>query len=125
MVTLSPMTLAPVCRVGDPLNLTCTAFGEFIRWNFTVVNEQGRDEEITVFSASRATSQQSMPIVVNSTTFTLIRNSAQSVLPLISTLSINPVSVSLNGTVVNCMDPGNSMTSASTTILIFDSSNSE
>ena len=72
-----------------------------------MVNQQGRDEEVTIFSTSRAPSQQSMPIVVNSTTFTLIRNSAQNVLPLISTLSINSVSISLNETVVNCMDPGN------------------
>ena len=125
MVTLSPMTVASVCHVGDPLNLTCTASVEFISWSFTVVTEQGRDEEITMFSTSRATSNQSMPIVVNSTTFTLIRNSAQRVLPLISTLSIDSVSIGLNGTVLNCSDPGNSTMSASTTIQIIDSSNSE
>ena len=126
MVTLSPMTVASVCHVGDPLiNLTCTASVEFISWSFTVVNQQGRDEEVTIFSTSRAPSQQSMPIIVNSTTFTLIRNSAQNVLPLISTLSISSVSVSLNGTVVNCVDPGNSTASASTTIQIIDTSNSE
>ena len=125
MVTLSPMMVASVCHVGDPLNLTCTASVEFISWSFTVVNEQGRDEEITIFSTSRAPSNQSMPIVVNSTTFTLIRNSAQIVLPLISTSSIDSVSIGLNGTVVNCSDPGNSTTSASTTIKIIDTSNSE
>jgi hypothetical protein len=31
----------------------------------------------------------------------------------------------LNGTVVNCMDPGNSMSTASTTIQIIDTSNGE
>ena len=46
MVTLSPMTVAPVCHVGDTLNLICTAYVEFISWSFTVVNQQGRDEKI-------------------------------------------------------------------------------
>ena len=114
-VTLSPMMVAPVCHVGDCLNLTCTASVEFITWSFRVVDEQGGDEEITIFSS---TSDLSMPTVVNSTTFTLIRNSPQSVLPLIVTLSIDSVGISLNGTVVNCIDTRNSMISASTTIQI-------
>ena len=113
------MMVAPVCHVGDHLNLTCTASVEFITWNFMVVNGLGRDEEITIFSTS---SHQSMPIVVNSTTFTLIRNSPQNVLPLIVTLSIDSVSIGLNGTVVNCMDTRNSTMSASTTIQIIDTS---
>ena len=125
MVLLSPTKVAPVCHVGDHLNLTCTASVDFIRWSFIVVTEQGREDKITIFSTSRALSQQPMPIVVNSTTFTLIRNSPQSVLPLISTLSIDSVSIGLNGTVVNCMDSRNSTTSASTTIQIIDTSNSE
>ena len=116
------MMVAPVCHVGDHLNLTCTASVEFITWSVTVVDGQGRDEEINIFST---TSHQSMPIVVNFTTFTLIRNSPQSVLPLIVTLSIDSVSVGLNGTVVNCTDTRNSTTSASTTIQIIDTSNSE
>ena len=119
---LSPVSVAPVCHVGDPLQLTCTASVEFISWSFTVVTEQGREEEITIFSTS---SQQTMPIVVNSTTFTLMRNSPQGVLPLIVTLSIDSVSIGLNGTVVNCVDTRNSTASASTTIQIIDTGNSE
>ena len=115
MVTLSPMMVAPVCHVGDHLNLTCTASVEFITWSFTVMTEQGREDKITIFST---TSHQSMPTVVNSTTFTLMRNSPQSVLPLIVTLSIDSVSIGLNGTVVNCIDTRNSTTSVSTTIQI-------
>jgi hypothetical protein len=45
------MNVAPVCRVGDPLQLTCTASDsiEFIRWSIVVINEQGMEEEdITV-----------------------------------------------------------------------------
>ena len=49
MLILSPMMVAPVCHVGDPLQLTCTASVEFIRWSIVVVNEHGRDEEFTAF----------------------------------------------------------------------------
>ena len=59
MVTLSPMWVAPVCDVGDPLQLTCTASVEFIRWNIImVVNDQGISEEITANINSGDTSQQ-------------------------------------------------------------------
>ena len=122
MLTLSPMTVAPICHVGDELNLTCTASVEYISWSFTVVTEQGREEEITIFSTS---SQQSMPIVVNSTTFTLTRNSPEGALPQIVTLSIDSVSIGLNRTVVNCVDTRNSTTSASATIQIIDANNGE
>ena len=120
-MTSSPMTVAPVCRVGDTLNLTCTAYVELIIWSFTVVNQQGRDEEITKFISYRARANQTMAIEVNSTTFTLRRISTQGTLPLISTLSIDSVSIGLNGTVVNCVNAINS-TSTSTTIQIIDTS---
>ena len=116
------MMVAPVCHVGDPLQLTCTASVEFISWSFTMVTKQSRQEEITIFSTSRAPSNQSMHIVVNFTTFTLMRNSPQSVLPLVVTLSIDSVSVGLNGTVVNCINTRNSTPSVSITIQIIDTS---
>ena len=38
-LTLSPMSVAPVCSVGDPLQLTCTASVEAgIKWNIFRVN---------------------------------------------------------------------------------------
>ena len=90
-----------------------------------MVNQQGIDEPVAAFSRAGARSNQSVLIEVNSTTFSLIRNSSQNVLPLIVTLSIDSVSIGLNGTVVTCRDAGNSMISASTTIQIIDTSNSE
>jgi hypothetical protein len=127
MVTLSPMPVAPVCHVGDPLQLTCTASvaSLSIEWSFTVVNQQGRDEPVTGFTTAGSYSNQAVLIEVNSTTFTWTRNSSQNVLPLIVTLFIDSVSVGLNGTVVNCMEVGNSSLSASTTIEIIDTSNGE
>ena len=119
------MTVAPVC-VGDPLQITCTAsVANTIEWSFTVVNQRGENEPVNTFSTAGALSSQSMLIQVNSTTFSLIRNSSQNVLPLIVTLSIGSVSIGLNGTVVTCRDPGNLMTSVSTTIRIIDTSKSE
>ena len=52
MLTLSPMMVAPVCRVGDPLQITCTASVDFIRWSILVVNEHGMNEEITAIRNS-------------------------------------------------------------------------
>ena len=119
------MAVAPVCRVGDPLQITCTASAEFLEWSLTLTNEQGRDEEITTFSNSRDPSVQFTERTVNSTVFTFRRISAQgSSSPLISTLSIDSVSSGLNGVIVHCMDATNSMTSipVSTTIHIIDTS---
>jgi hypothetical protein len=118
------MTVAPVCDVGDSLQLTCTASVEFIKWNIVVVNDQGITEEITANINSGDASQQMSQRVINSTTFTFMRNSAQNG-PLVSTLSIDSVSIGLNGTVVHCMEIGGSMASASTIIQIINVSQSE
>ena len=112
-----------MCHVGDPLQITCTAPVEFLRWTIVVVNEQGMNEEITAIRNSLDSSQQLTQVVVNSTTFTFMRTSTQRASPLISTLSIDSVSIGLNGTVVRCMDVANPMISASTTIQIIDTSN--
>ena len=118
ILMLSPAMITPVCHIGDPLQLTCTAPVAFLQWSLRVVNEQGRDENITMFITASAPSNQPMPIEVNSTTFTSRRISAQFTSTLISTLSIDSVNIGLNGTVLHCIDPGNIMTSASTTIQV-------
>ena len=119
-VTLSPMMVAPVCRVGDLLQLTCTASVEFIRWSIMLVNDWGMLEDITANINSRDSSQQMSQREVNSTTFTFMRSSAQYG-SLNSTLSIDSVSIGLNRTIVQCIEVGGSMTSASTTIHIRNS----
>ena len=125
VIILSPMSVATVCRVGDPLQLTCTASVDFLEWHMRVINEHGRLHEITAFSNSRDMNQQLPPMVVNDTSFTFMRISIQFASPLVSTLSINSTSIGLNGTVVNCSDVANPMISASTTIQIIDTSQSE
>ena len=100
MLTLSPMMVAPVCCIGDPLQLTCTGSVDFIRWSMFQPNEQGTLVEVisAVVINSRDANQMSQR-VVNSTTFTFTRASFQGDLPLISILSIDSVGIGLNRTV--------------------------
>ena len=91
-----------------------------------VVNEQGTPEEIVTFSNSRDRSQQVITAMVNSTIFTFMRSSAQGASPLTSTMSIDSVTIGLNGTVVYCMEEEGSMpASESTTIRVIDTNKSE
>ena len=119
------MNVAPVCRVGDPLQMTCMANVQIIRLSIMVINEHGMEEEITFVTNSRDDSRPPRERIINSTTFTFSSTSAEDDLPLISMLAINSTSIKLNGTVVHCMDAVNAMSSASTTIQIIDTSNGE
>ena len=121
MVILSPMSVAPVCQVGDPLQLTCTASVQFIKWSILQVNDQGKLEgPTTSVQINSLDDNQISQRVVNSSMFTFTRTSTERILPLVSTLSIDSVSIGLNGTVVNCSNVSNPMISASTTIQIVD-----
>ena len=113
-----------MCSVGDPLQLTCTASVESgIKWNvFNQVNEQiVSDVLITTGSANN----QRTSLTVNSITFTSLRTSAQGASPLTSILSIDSVGIGLNGTEVRCSDLSDPMISATTTIQIVDTNQSE
>ena len=118
-LTLFPTSVASVCCVGDPLQLTCTAPVESsIKWNiFRIVS----DVVITIGSAKN----QRTPVTVNSVMFTFTKTSDPGASPLVSTLSIDSVSSFLNGSVVNCSDLLDSTTSAATTIQIIDTPQSE
>ena len=126
---MCPMMMASVCHVNDALNITCTTPSvQFIGWSIMVVNERGTLEEIIGYSTSTDRSQQVTPMMVNSTSFTFMRSSAQYDVPLISTLSIDKVSIGLNGTVVHCMEADSSSmmkASESTTIHIIGANSSE
>ena len=126
MLTLSPMTVAPVCHVRDQLQLICTASVEFLRWNVLRANEQGALADVINSEIINSRDMVQTKITsLNSATITFMRTSAQRASPLISTLSIDSVSIGLNGTVVRCSDVANPMTSASTTIRIINTSQSE
>ena len=123
MVTISPVMVAPVCLVGDPLQITCTAPVEFIKWSVFQLHEQELDNPVQI--NARDISQQMSQREVNSAIFTFMRISAQFASPLISTLSIDSVNIRLNETTVKCTDVKNPMSSASTTIQITDSNTSK
>ena len=91
----------------------------FIRWNILQPNEQGILEQVTnVQINARDANVQMSEREVDSATFTFMRTSTQFTSPLVSTLYIDSVGIDWNGTVVNCSDVANPMTSASTTIYI-------
>ena len=119
MVTLSPTSVAIVCNVRDPLELTCNSTGSFIRWSMIVGSEEGVPQEYSRSITSEDGSQQVSMIELNSTTFTFMRTSSQRMLPLVSTLVIESVNRYLNGTEVHCSDVATTIT-ASTTIHLFD-----
>ena len=126
MLTISPMVVAPVCRVGDSLQITCTASVQFIRWNTLQANEQGTlVEAANSVQINNVDANQMSQRLVDSAIFTYLRTSAQGTSPLISTLSIDSVNIGLNGTVVLCAGVGNPMISASTTIQIINIGQSE
>ena len=125
MLTLSPMTEAPVCRVGDPLQLTCTAPVQSLRWSIFQVNDQGTlADVINSVLIESSDNNQMKQREMDSTTFIFTRISTLGVSPLITTLSIDSVNIGLNETVVHCTDVANPMTSASTTISIISDANS-
>ena len=122
-LTLSPMSVAPVCRVGDPFQLTCTAAVEFMQWSILRVNEQGMLYRVTNdVILNSGNPNDMMQTRVDSIIFTFTRVSTQ---PFITTLSVESISIGLNGTVVRCSDAANQTISVSTTIHIIDSSQSE
>jgi hypothetical protein len=112
-VTLSPSGVAPVCS-GDQLELTCTTTGDLLQWRFSVV----RGNETTAITRTiTSTGSEMTNLTVNSTVFNYLRISDHSSMPVMSTSVINPVSSSLNGTVMNCVDLDTGEVS-STTIIV-------
>ena len=114
--------VARVCQAGDEFELTCSTNETYLKWSFMARNRLGRFQEYGPrFIYSEDASQQTADIAVNSTIFTITRTSAQNSSPLISTLVINSVNRSLNGTVMKCEDVETTMP-ATTTIQFIDES---
>ena len=117
-VMISPPGVAPVCD-GDQLELTCTTTGSLLEWRFNVI--RGNATTATEFSriilATGSASNAMSLLVVNSIMFRFSRTSVEDSLPVMTRLLINPVSRSLNGTVINCEDVGTSEVSSTTVIV--------
>ena len=116
-LTLSPTTVAPVCRVGEHLLLTCSSTSaSFLNWRYLVIQEEGLVEERSSFINRDDVSHQTSNFVVNSTTFTFMRASSQGTSPLVATLLIDHVSSGLNGVVIECAEIDGTMETDSTII---------
>ena len=119
VVEISPSPVAPVCQEGDQLELTCNSTsGIDHQWQFTVFPENVSHtvEPVSSIGASGIP----MPLMIGRSTITFSRLSGQNVLPLISRITISPVSRGLNGTVVSCIELDTNLV-ATTTIQIIDS----
>jgi hypothetical protein len=103
-----------VCS-GGQLELICTIAGELLQWRFSVIRG---DSEVTRTITS--TGSAISPLTVNSMMFNFSRISPHNSMPLMSRLVISPVSNSLNGTVMNCVDLDTGEV-ASTTIIVGES----
>ena len=103
-LVLSPSGEAVVCEGGE-LSLTCSTNLIILSWKTSPLqNEQGQALTFMRFISSVGASQQVSDMMVNSTFFNVSRVSGRDELPLVSRLVINPVSVGLSGTRVNCTE---------------------
>jgi hypothetical protein len=119
VVEISPSPVTLVCQVGNQLELTCnTTSGIDHRWEFTVFPEDVSytAEPVSSIGMSGVPLE---PLIIGTSTITFSRLSGQNVLPLISRVTVSPVSSSLNGTVVSCFDLDTNLF-ATTTIQIID-----
>ena len=119
LVEISPSVLAPVCRAGDSLELTCTTTAVIAhRWEFTAFPDDMSYRTTPITSAGYSGVPQ--PLTISNSMITFSRLSGHNSLPLISRVVVSPVSSGLNGTVVKCYEGGLSSTRpvATTTIYI-------
>ena len=119
VVELSPSGVAPVCRAGGQLELTCTSSSAVHRWEFTIFPENISYTPTPISSAG--TSGVPQPLTFSGSMVTFSRLSGQDSLPLVSRAVVSSVSSGLNGAVVNCFEGISSTNSvATTTIRIID-----
>ena len=105
VVEISPSGVAPVCQIGDPLELTCNTSNTLHIWQFTAIPESG--PALTYMrrvSSVGSVGVDSQPITINTTIMiTFSRLSTQNGLPLMSRMLISSVSEGLNGVQVECV----------------------
>ena len=118
---ISPSPIAEFCHVGDRLGVMCTltsSTASILKWSLEFISGSGMT--IRLRSTITSTTLHDDTQVMDSIVFTFIRSSKLEVLPLVSSLYIDPVRGGLNGTIISCGegrgdDPA---TSANTTLYI-------
>ena len=100
------MALVSVCS-GDQLNLTCHSApnATLLQWSLTI---PGRSPPELRFISSTGNTDSVTPLTVGQTVFQFLRIST-SPEPLVSTMIIDNMSTSLNGTRVECSYGGRVM----------------
>ena len=120
-VSTSPSGVATVCS-GDQLELTCNITGRILDWSFFMIDDEtgaARKYAMRGITADAQRESQTFTLTrFNSTVITFLRLSTQDSPVLTSRVFISPVSDSLDGTVVTCMDVA-SQTMESITIITF------
>ena len=92
-INISPRGVANVCS-GEELEVRCTIDGGLLLWRSATLIPNG-------FAVQEIGNADDVVRQINSTTLTISRVSTS---PLVSTLSLNPVTEALNGTEINCRD---------------------
>jgi hypothetical protein len=118
VVEISPSPVVPVCQAGDQLELICTATsGIEHRWEFTVFPENMTHTARPV--TSLGVSGIPPPLIIGTSTITFSRLSGHNVMPLVSRVTVSPVSSALNRTVVSCFELDTNLV-ATTIVQIID-----
>ena len=89
------------------------------RWEFTVVPENASYTTRRPISLTGVSGIPTTPLSIGNSMITFSRLSGPNILPLISRITISPVSRGLNGTVVSCFELATNSV-ATTTIQIID-----
>ena len=90
---------------GSQLSFTCSTNLDILEWNITVGMLPSRRQLVTDIS------RFDLPLMINSHSFNVTRDSADRSKPIISTLTTSAVTSDLNGTTISCMDIGGSESS--------------
>ena len=108
-----------MCEVGGSVEVTCSTTEGALRWYITIPR---------IFNQSRYMSRNTQssvasPLMIDSSTITFTRLSAQGALPLVAVVRIDHVSEAVNGTVINCTEVGLNLISpdtSATTVQLVD-----
>ena len=96
----------------------CNITGSQLEWRFNATRQNATTatEFVQVITSSGRTNTKTTQLLVNSMIFTFSRTSAEGT-PVISRLLISPVSNTLSGTVMSCVDVIASELSSTTVIV--------
>ena len=106
-MTISPSPIAEVCYVGDRLLVICNVSDNFLRWRFNYTFENGTTDQSFSEMITAGTTRASLRSMSNPKTdvlLTITRVSELGATPLIATAEFSAVSMTMNRTVITCLD---------------------